>query len=477
MSAKKQQQGKKVKPPILEVTSECFLRNAPESVCAAIREQLTINNPKYMDAKRYSRWIGKQLQPKLYFFREQEDVIIFPRGFANRAVQLCRQLLGSDPELVDSRRRLEEVEYSFLGELRPYQQQAVADVTSRSFGVLEAGTGSGKTVMALKVIAERRQPTIIIVHSRELLHQWLDRIETFLGIRAGQAGGGRFELQPVTVAIVNTVRRRLAELTPFFGQLIVDECHRVPASLFTEVVSGFDAFFMLGLSATAFRREDGMTRLIYAYMGDRVHRVDSKVLAESGAVVRPDFVQYETDFSYGYRGEYAKLIKALAKNEERNSRIADDIAAMIHKGHSGTVLVVSDRVAHCVALSRKLQEQKVMTELLTGRTPPEMRLRIVQRVREGDVQVLLSTLQLIGEGFDCPGLTTLILATPIKFEGRLLQVVGRVMRPEEGKKALVVDYVDVKIPVLRRSAAARTEMFARWEQDGQYAVNFKEKKM
>jgi len=56
-------------------------------------------------------------------------------------------------------------------------------------------------------------------------------------------------------------------------------------------------------------------------------------------------------------------------------------------------------------------------------------------------------------------------------------VVGRVMRPEEGKKALVVDYVDVKIPVLRRSAAARTEMFARWEQDGQYAVNFKEKKM
>ncbi len=465
MVAENQQQGKVAKPPVLEVSSECFLRGAPESLRAAIRQQLTVNNPKYMDAKRYSRWVGKQLKPKLYFFREQGSTIIFPRGFGNRAVQLCRQQLGIGPELIDRRRKPAEVDISFMGELRPYQQQAVDDVIQRSFGVLEAGTGSGKTVMALNVIARRRQPTIIIVHSRELLNQWMERIETFLGIKAGQAGGGRFDLQPITVAIVNTARKRLEELSPHFGQLIVDECHRVPASLFTDVVTGFDAFYMLGLSATAFRREDGMTKLIYIYMGDRVHAVDSRVLADSGAVVRPDFIQHETAFSYGYRGEYAKLIKALAKNEERNSQIAADIAAMVHKGHSGTVLVVSDRVAHCEVLSRKLQEQDVVTELLTGRVAPEARAQIVRRVQDGQVQVLLSTLQLIGEGFDCPGLSTLVLATPIKFEGRLLQVVGRVMRPAEGKKALVIDYVDVKISVLRRSATARTEMFARWEQE------------
>ncbi len=461
----KQQQGRPTQPPVLEVTSECFFRGAPDRLRAAIREQLTVNNPKYMDAKRYSRWVGKQLKPKLYFFREQGDTIIFPRGFGNRAVQLCRQQLAVEPEIVDRRRKLAEIDISFQGELRPYQQQAVADVVSRSFGVLEAGTGSGKTVMALNVIARRRQPTLIIVHSRELLHQWLERIQTFLGIKAGQAGGGRFDLQPVTVAIVNTVRKRVAELAPHFGQLIVDECHRVPASLFTDVVTGFDAFYMFGLSATAFRREDGMTKLIYTYMGDRVHAVDARELADSGAVVRPDFVQRETEFSYGYRGEYSRLIKALAKNEERNSRIAADIAALIHKGHSGTVLVVSDRVAHCEVLSGKLQEQDVAAELLTGRTPPEERQQIVRRVQAGEVQVLLSTLQLIGEGFDCPGLSTLVLATPIKFEGRLLQVVGRVMRPAEDKKALVIDYVDVNIAVLRRSAAARTEMFARWQQE------------
>ncbi len=462
MVADNTRQSKTDQALLLEVSSECILRGAPETLLAAIRQQLTVNNPKYMDAKRYSRWVGKQLKPKLYFFREQGSTLIFPRGFGNRAVRLCRDRLGVGPEIIDRRRKLADVAFSFAGKLRPYQQQAVQDVVQRSFGVLEAGTGSGKTVMALQVIAERRQPTIIIVHSRELLHQWMERIDTFLGIRAGQAGGGRFDLQPVTVAIVNTARKRLEELTPFFGQIIVDECHRVPASLFTDVVTAFDAFYMLGLSATAFRREDGMTKLIYTYMGDRVHAVDAGVLADSGAVVRPDFIQRETAFTYGYRGEYAKLIKALAGNDERNSQIAADVAAMVHKGHTGTVLVVSDRVAHCEVLSRKLQEQGVFTELLTGRLSADVRAQIVGRVQDGQVQVLLSTLQLIGEGFDCSGLTSLVLATPIKFEGRLLQVVGRVMRPAEGKKALVIDYVDVNIPVLRRSAGARTEMFSRW---------------
>jgi superfamily II DNA or RNA helicase len=83
-------------------------------------------------------------------------------------------------------------------------------------------------------------------------------------------------------------------------------------------------------------------------------------------------------------------------------------------------------------------------------------------VRENRVQVLVSTLQLIGEGFDCPGLSTLVLATPIKFEGRLLQVVGRIMRPAEGKRARVIDYVDERIPVLRRSAATRRKVFLAW---------------
>lgn len=446
----------------LTVDAEACLEGAGETLKAIIRQNLTIINPKYQAAKRYSRWIGKKLKPRLYFFQEHRDRLSFPRGFVNQAILLSREITGTAPEIVDNRRRLPPMDFAFHGTLRHYQQEAVDAVLRHSFGVLEAGTGSGKTVMALNIIVARKQPTLIIVHTKELLHQWRERIHEFLHIEAGQAGAGRLDIQPVTVAIVNTARRNLATLPEEFGQIIVDECHRVPASLFTDVVSSFDSYFMLGLSATAFRREDDMTRLIYTYMGDRLHAVNRRVLAETGAVVRPELVQRPTGFKYGFHGDYAKLIKALAANENRNDQIADEIVEIVRAGHEGTVLVVSDRVAHCEILQRKLARHGFESVLLTGRVPADQRARIVEEVRDGRVRVLISTLQLIGEGFDCPGLSTLVLSTPIKFEGRLLQVVGRIMRPSASKKAQVIDYVDMQVPVLRRSANARRLVFDRW---------------
>ena len=446
----------------LTVNRECCFTGAPPALLAALRTALTIDNPKYQAAKRYSRWIGKQLKPQLFFFREENGRILFPRGFGNQAVRICRQETGCLPEIVDQRRLLPKIDLGFKGVLRLYQQQAVEAIYAHSFGVLEAGTGSGKTVMALDVIARRRQPTLILVHSKELMHQWQDRIRQFLGIEAGLAGDGRLDIQPVTVAIVNTAKKYLETLFVRFGQIVVDECHRVPASLFTDVVSAFDSQYMLGLSATAFRREDGMTQLIYTYMGERVHAVDGRMLAASGAVVRPELLQRPTGFAHFFQGEYAKLIKALAADGRRNRQIAGDIVALIRDDHQGTILVVSDRVAHCETLARLVEAEGVTALVLTGQTAQDKRAQIVEDVQAGRVGVLIATLQLIGEGFDCQGLSTLVLATPIKFEGRLLQVVGRIMRPAEGKKARVIDYVDENIPALRRSAAARREVFSGW---------------
>jgi superfamily II DNA or RNA helicase len=460
--AQQTHQEKSETPFRLTVDAEACLEGATETQKAIIRQKLTIINPKYQAARRYSRWIGKKLKPKLYFFNTWKDQLFFPRGFVNQALLLCEQVSGTRPQIRDKRRRLPDIDLTFRGTLRPYQQEAVEAVTKHSFGVLEAGTGSGKTVMALDIIARRKQPTLIIVHNRELLHQWRERIVQFLDIEAGQAGDGRFDIQPVTVAIVNTARKHLDTLPAQFGHIIVDECHRVPASLFTDVVSSFDSYFMLGLSATAFRREDGMTQLIYTYLGDRLHTVNPKVLEESGAVIRPEFIQKPTDFTYGFRGDYPKLIKALAANENRNAQIAGDVARIVKEGHEGTVLIVSDRVAHCEVLQQKLEQSGVESVLLTGRVPTEQRTRIVDDVRQGKIKVLISTLQLIGEGFDCPGLNTLVLSTPIKFEGRLLQVTGRIMRPSENKKARIIDYIDIHIPALRRSAAARRKVFDRW---------------
>jgi superfamily II DNA or RNA helicase len=440
---------------VLTVSNECFLARAGAGALGAIVQELTIDNPKYVDAVKYGRWVGKRIKPKLTFYSKTKKGLFFPRGFANEAILLLRQFDGKNPEIDDQRRRCPEVIFEFSASLRPYQQEAVEAVVGRQFGVLESGTGSGKTVMALAIIARRRQPTLIIVHNKELLYQWQERVKQFLGFAPGLIGDGHFDIAPISVAIVNTARNRLAELTGHFGQLCVDECHRVPASLFTDVVTGFDCMYMLGLSATAFRR-DGMSQLINIFLGDLVHRVDNEELAAVGAVLKPALIQKTTAFTFRFHDNYQDLMKALTTDEHRNQQIVDDIIAQSGRSEGG-ILVVSDRVAHCELLAEMLAERDVHAKVLTGRTSSEERSATVEEVHNGALQILVSTLQLIGEGFDCPGLATLFLTTPIKFTGRLQQVVGRILRPSPGKKAMVFDYVDENVGVLSRSAEIRRE--------------------
>ena len=326
--------------------------------------------------------------------------------------------------------------------------------------MIEAATGSGKTVMALALIAARRQPALVVVHTKELLYQWQDRAAEFLGCPIGLLGDGHRAIEPFTVAIVNSARKRIDELVPRFGHLVIDECHRVPAALFTDVVSRFDSHYLLGLSATAFRSDDGFTRLIYYFMGDRLHKVDQGELQASGAVLRPRLNRRETSFDFHYRGDYQALIRGLTAHEGRNLQIIDDICRTAREPDSGTSLVVSDRIGHCDIFAAELEKRGIRVELLTGQISPERRNAVVAAVQNGEVQVLVSTLQLIGEGFDCPGLSSLFLTTPITFEGRLLQVIGRILRPAANKEARVFDYVDEAVPVLRRSASIRRRILS-----------------
>jgi len=381
-----------------------------------------------------------------------------PRGLARDAVLACLDICGIKPEIIDQRRLLPPVLFEFKGQLRKYQQAAVKDIIGRDFGVLEAGTGSGKTVMALKVIAMRGQPALVIVHTKELLFQWAAKIREFLGIEAGLIGDGRYTIGPVTVAIaiVNSVRKHLEELPPLFGHILVDECHRVPASLFTDVITAFTAQYSLGLSATAYRRDDVLTKLIYFYLGRRVHLVDPRELQESGAVLKPEIILRPTAFVYNYRNDYAAMMSCLTLDDDRNRLIASDV---IKESKSGrTILVVSDRVEHCERLAELITERGGKPAVLTGRVNTEERAKIVAGLRDDKIKILVATIQLIGEGFDAPGLASLFLATPIKFSGRVLQTIGRILRPEKDKKALVFDYLD-PVGVLEASARSRQKIY------------------
>ena len=123
-------------------------------------------------------------------------------------------------------------------------------------GLSRPGPAAVKRSWPWLLLPARRQPTLIVVHTKELLYQWQERVRSFLVSRPGWSVMANSILAPLTVAIVNSARKSSAELVPHFGHLVVDECHRVPANLFTDVVSHFDCHYLLGLSATAFRSDE-----------------------------------------------------------------------------------------------------------------------------------------------------------------------------------------------------------------------------
>jgi len=427
-------------------------------------DRMTIDNPQYIDNLKQGRWNGNTPEKLKYYTITEDGSMILPRGFACQLIYLCRKHRERFT-IDDKRRMLTNVDFQFKGELRPYQEAAVKDMLQHDFGTLASPTGSGKTCMALAIIARRRQPSLIIVHTRELLNQWQDRIEFFLGIdkdRIGVIGGGKFQIgDRITVATVQTLVKRAGEVAPHIGNVIVDECHRTPSRTFTEAVSAFDSKYALGLSATLFRR-DKLSKLIFWHIGDTHHQVDKSRLIANGDILHADVITRETDFRpySDPTTEYSRMLSELTEDAGRNRMIAEDVAQEAAKGN-GICLVLSDRKSHCRTLQEILEgKHGIESELLTGDTSPKMRRSIVDRLNNGEVKVLVATGQLIGEGFDARELSTLFLATPIKFSGRVLQYLGRVLRPAPGKdKALVFDYVDINVGPLRASARSRQRVY------------------
>jgi superfamily II DNA or RNA helicase len=433
----------------------------PDILVKQIKEHLTFINPAWIEHKKLglSNWKTRRT---LSFLRQYKDKLIMPRGFLPHLVGILRRA-AVDYELDDQRRFLPEVNFQFMGNLKDFQEEAVGAMSAWDFGTLAAPAGSGKTVMALALLAHRKQPTLIIVHTRELMDQWVERIATFLAVpvkEIGRIGAGKHNLgDRVTVGMVQTLCKCAAKVAPHIGHLVVDECHRVPSRTFTKVVTAFDTKYMLGLSATPWRR-DGMSRLIFWHLGDKVHEVEEANLVEAGEILSADVFIRKTQFSptCDPSKEYSRMLSELTKDPGRNALIVQDVAGEVANGN-GICLILTDRKAHCEALVDLLAERGVEATLLTGDLANGERQRVVEALSFGKVKVLVATGQLIGEGFDCRKLSTLFLATPIKFNGRLLQYLGRVLRPATGKgKARVYDYLD-PVGVLQAAARARARVY------------------
>jgi superfamily II DNA or RNA helicase len=452
-------------PPLtLTLTHNLRLKGVPPELRQALVATLEFPNPKWLENERMGRWNRDTPRVLKFYDKVGVDGLWIPRGCLWQVLLMCRRM-GIAYHLDDRRRCLPAVDFVFQGELRAFQKTAVEKMLARDFGTLSAPTGSGKTVMALNMVARRRQPAIIIVHTKDLAAQWVERIETFLGIAPAECGmiaGGRTQIGPrITVALVQSLYKCAEEVSAHIGFVVADECHRCPSRTFTEAVVHFDARFMLGLSATPWRR-DHLSRLIFWHLGDVHHEVDKAGLVAAGEVLPAEVIVRETRFRpfHDPVSEYSKMLSELTADTERNLLIAQDIAGEV-AARSGICLVLSDRRAHCENLKTLLRYRfKVDCELMTGDMPIQERQEVVARLNSGAARVVIATGQLIGEGFDCRGLSTLFLATPVRFSGRVLQYLGRVLRPAPGKqKARVFDYVDGQVETLVKAARARQRVY------------------
>jgi len=191
------------------------------------------------------------------------------------------------------------------------------------------------------------------------------------------------------------------------------------------------------LTATSYRR-DGLDKVIHFYLGDTRATIDAADVADR--LVHPRVVKRDT----GMRPEgesFSEIVGQLVADPARNALIVGDVVRGVKVGRR--CLVLSDRVEHVEELTRLLRAEGVAAAALHGRLGKRVRARVVADLAAGVLDVAVATGSLIGEGFDCPRLDTLFLATPVSFRGRVTQYLGRVSRSAPGKvDAFVFDYTD-----------------------------------
>ncbi|MDZ7760835.1 MAG: DEAD/DEAH box helicase family protein [Desulfovermiculus sp.] len=189
----------------LKVHHRAELCNVHQDILNGIKQTMTLDNPAYVQAQKYGRWT-EHLEPKIHLWDEIPDGIAFPRGWTRQCLDLLNRH-GIKPEIEDRRRLLDPIDLEFRGTLRGYQEQAALAALSRDFRVICIPAGGGKTVVCCYLIASTGQPCLIIVHTLELAFQWMDRVKQFLGIDCGLIGNGQFDLQPITIATVQTANK------------------------------------------------------------------------------------------------------------------------------------------------------------------------------------------------------------------------------------------------------------------------------
>lgn len=387
--------------------------------------------------------------------------LALPRGCLDD-IRSSLSSLGVKVSIRDERCAGNPLKLSFSGDLRPDQKAAARSLMSHDTGVLAATTAFGKTVLAAWLIAQRGTNTLVLVHRRQLLEQWIERLSSFLGISQkdiGRIGGGRKRpTGALDVALIQSLVRKgiVNDLVGEYGHLVVDECHHLPAFSFEQVARRAKAKYVLGLSATV-TRKDGHHPIIFMHCGPVRHRVHAKQQALErpfghNVVVRPTSFHQAQPENEDARIQFHALYQALIRDETRNQQIIADVLESVREGRKPVVL--TERREHLEFLATALSPSVQNLILLRGgmgKKNLDSAMTQLTTIPENEDRVVLATGRYLGEGFDDARLDTLFLTLPVSWRGTIAQYVGRLHRRHERKREVrVYDYADLNVPMLAR---------------------------
>ncbi|MHB0818069.1 TOTE conflict system archaeo-eukaryotic primase domain-containing protein [Stutzerimonas stutzeri] len=362
--------------------------------------------------------------------------------------------------LHDERFAGEPIDVRFAGTLRQDQETALEGMLEHDTGILCAPTAFGKTVTAAALIARRGINTLVLVHRTELLQQWKERLQAFLGAdktKVGTIGGGKAKPTGIIdIAVMQSLSRQgeVSEQVKNYGQIIVDECHHLSAFSFEALLKAAGAKYVLGLTATPVRR-DGQQPIIFMQCGPIRHTASRPESAPADLAVTPQWLSRPIVMPEGTGIQDVFL--QVCSDTERTAKIVAEVGDAFDQGRK--ILVLTERTDHLNAIEEPLVGRVENLFTLHGRMSKKQRSALIgelEALPADAPRVILATGKLVGEGFDHPALDTLVLAMPVSWKGTLQQYAGRLHREHVSKADVrIIDFIDAGHPALLRMWSKR----------------------
>lgn len=401
-----------------------------------IKNELTVSP---IVSKDYS--FGPKVSYSLYF--ESDTKLYLPKSYG-----LLRFGVPKVNKVIEPIKQLDK-NISFNGVLRDEQEEPVRKLlnacldSNKMGGILNVFCGGGKTTMALYVAIKLGLKTLIVVHKDFLLEQWKERIKQFIpeaSIGLIKAKTIDIDSKDIVIASLQSLSMKNYPINTFqsFGTVIVDEVHHTSAEVFSKALSKVQTLYTIGLSATIVRK-DGLSKIFQWYLGKVVHKSDKR--KDNANIMIVPYYSDNPEYSSlpkicNGKLNISRMINNLCFYQPRNDIIIEKIRMILSKEQGRKMIVLSDRRDHLIILQKLLESYGYDVGIYMG----GMKQSILQDC--GKRQIILATYAIASEGYDQPGLDTLVLASP---KSDVIQSVGRILRDKEEDRKhipLVIDILD-----------------------------------